>query len=93
MLTQPAASSNQTLDKLTVVDEFAARSYLVNKTQHLIGGFGKTPGDAPDIYHSYLGLAALSILNHPDIEPIHAAACISVRAVEYLESAIRSGFR
>jgi len=37
------------------------RRYLLDKTQHRIGGFGKLPGDPPDIYHSYLGLAALAL--------------------------------
>lgn len=27
------------------------------------GGFGKMPGDLPDIYHAYLGLAALAVIN------------------------------
>jgi len=37
------------------------RRYLLDKTQHRIGGFSKMPGDLPDIYHSYLGLAALAL--------------------------------
>jgi len=29
----------------------------------IAGGFGKLPGDPPDMYHSYLGLAALALLD------------------------------
>lgn len=40
----------------------------MEKSQHLIaGGFGKLPGDPPDIYHAYLGLAALALIDgHKD---------------------------
>lgn len=31
-----------------------------------MGGFGKNAGDLPDIFHSYLGLAALSLLGLDD---------------------------
>lgn len=41
----------------------AARDFLLARTQHvLVGGFGKHVGSRPDIYHSYLGLAALAVL-------------------------------
>lgn len=33
----------------------------------IAGGFGKMPGDLPDIYHAYLGLAALALIDgHED---------------------------
>ncbi|KAJ8611592.1 hypothetical protein MRB53_037895 [Persea americana] len=42
----------------------AIRRYLLLKVQHLVaGGFSKYPDDPPDIYHSYLGLAALALLD------------------------------
>lgn len=34
----------------------------------------------PDIYHSYLGLAALSLMGQPELKPVHPAAAISVEA-------------
>ncbi|KAI9848709.1 MAG: hypothetical protein M1837_006796 [Sclerophora amabilis] len=43
------------------------REFLLNETQHSIGGFGKSPEDPPDVLHSFLGLAALSLLRpHSD---------------------------
>ncbi|KXJ91344.1 terpenoid cyclases/protein prenyltransferase alpha-alpha toroid [Microdochium bolleyi] len=45
-----------------IVDRAPSRSFLLDKTQHVIGGFGKHPGSPPDVYHAYLGLAALSTL-------------------------------
>jgi geranylgeranyl transferase type-1 subunit beta len=32
-----------------------------------------------DIYHSYLGLAALAIMNEPGIKPLDSALCISMQ--------------
>ena len=45
-----------------LVDRPPARRFLLEKTQHLIGGFAKHPGDPPDVYHGYLGLAALATM-------------------------------
>ena len=74
------------LGHLDLIDAGSCRQFLLQKTQHTVGGFGKTPGDPPDIYHSYLGLAALSILNDTDTEPFEPALCISRRAVSHLQS-------
>ncbi|KAI1098432.1 terpenoid cyclases/Protein prenyltransferase [Jackrogersella minutella] len=46
-----------------VVDRDPARNFILAKTQHLIGGFAKHPGGPPDVYHAYLGLAALGTLS------------------------------
>lgn len=37
-----------------------------------------------DILHSYLGLAALSILGHPEVRPINACLCVSQRSLDVL---------
>lgn len=34
--------------------------------QHPIGGFGKVPGEPPDLLHSYLGLAAVAMHVHDE---------------------------
>ncbi|KAH7062074.1 geranylgeranyl transferas-like protein type i beta subunit [Macrophomina phaseolina] len=74
------------LGRIHLISRSTARRYLLEKTQHLVGGFGKMPGDPPDIYHSYLGLAALSLLEEPGVKPIRAAACLSEQACQFLES-------
>lgn len=57
------------------------RRWLLEKTAHLaLGGFGKLAGDLPDIYHSCLGLAALSLMGDEDLKPLDAAMCISKEA-------------
>lgn len=67
-----------------LMDMKANRWFLLGQTQHLIGGFGKLPGVEyrPDLLHSYLGLAALSIMGEPGLKKIDSALCISVDAKE-----------
>lgn len=59
-------------------DRDALQRYLLGKTQHTaLGGFGKFPGDLPDLYHSYLGLAALGLSETEGIKRVCPAMCIS----------------
>ncbi|CAG8973393.1 hypothetical protein HYALB_00000156 [Hymenoscyphus albidus] len=62
---------------LKLLDTTAIRRFLFEQTQHRIGGFGKYPGNPPDIYHSYLGLAALAILKEPGLKPLDSVLCVS----------------
>ncbi|QDS72772.1 hypothetical protein FKW77_004694 [Venturia effusa] len=61
------------------------RRYLLDKTQHTIGGFSKKQGDPPDLYHAYLGLAALALMGEQGLKKIDATACFSVDAWEWIE--------
>lgn len=66
-------------------DASALRSYLLTLTQHAImGGFSKFPGDRwADLYHSYLGLAALSLASSTEeregdgVKELDAGMCVS----------------
>lgn len=61
------------------------RRYLLDLTQpEFMGGFTKFPGDKyPDLYHSYLGLAALSLCSTAEerardgVKEVDAGMCIS----------------
>jgi geranylgeranyl transferase type-1 subunit beta len=45
------------------IDAPADAAWLLG-AQHAVGGLGKTQGEMPDLLHSYLGLAALSMHVH-----------------------------
>lgn len=45
-----------------LIDRASSRRFLLSRTQHLIGGFAKHAGGPPDVYHAYLGLAALATM-------------------------------
>lgn len=49
-------------DLAALLDRKSARAFLLEKTQSAYGGFGKKANTPPDLYHSYLGLAALATL-------------------------------
>jgi len=62
----------------TLFDQRGLRRYLLEKTQHpVLGGFGKFPGDLPDLYHSYLGLAALSLAGSNEVKDLDGGMCVS----------------
>ncbi|MCJ1439455.1 hypothetical protein MMC27_008849 [Xylographa pallens] len=81
-----AGSTLIMLKKTHLLSFNAIRRYLLEKTQHIVGGFGKLPGDPPDILHSYLGLATLAAMKEPGLRSIDPTLCISVSAREHLES-------
>ncbi|KFG87991.1 geranylgeranyl transferase type I beta subunit [Metarhizium anisopliae] len=66
---------------LAMVDSFHAvnippsRQYLLDVTQHRIGGFSKHAGGPPDLYHSYLGLAALALMGDTDLKEFDVGLC------------------
>jgi geranylgeranyl transferase type-1 subunit beta len=89
-------------DKTKLLNIKAARRFLLEQTQHRIGGFGKAPGNPPgsisstaiiycelipllDIYHSYLGLAALAIMKEPGLKPFDSALCVGAQQKEIIE--------
>ena len=74
------------LGRLDLLNVESNIRFLLDRTQHAIGGFGKAEGDPPDIYHSYLGLAALSAMKYEGLKPIYPAACFSYDTVEHLRS-------
>ncbi|PGH14841.1 hypothetical protein AJ80_05767 [Polytolypa hystricis UAMH7299] len=74
------------LDRLNVIDSTASRRFLLEKTQHVIGGFGKGAGEIPDVLHSYLGLVSLSLTGETELEDVDAMFCTSKKARRHLES-------
>ncbi|KAH8814341.1 terpenoid cyclases/protein prenyltransferase alpha-alpha toroid [Hyaloscypha sp. PMI_1271] len=71
-------------DRAQLLNIKAARRFLLEQTQHRIGGFGKAPKNPPDIYHSYLGLAALAIMKEPGLKPFDSALCVGAQQKEMI---------
>lgn len=74
------------MNRLTLVDATRNRRYLLEKTQHIVGGFGKGVGEPPDLLHSYFGLVSLAFQGEPGLESVDPALCASQRAVRHLHS-------
>ena len=77
---------SQILQQANLPNTKSLRRWLLERTVHrTLGGFGKIAGDLPDIYHSYLGLAALSLLGENKLKPLDPSLCLSVEAKERLK--------
>ena len=68
------------LGKIDLMDVEANKRFMLEKTQHRIGGFSKLPGGFPDVMHSFLGLAALSLVKEEGLAELDPALCMTVRA-------------
>lgn len=76
-----------TLGHPNLYSKEAVQRYLLQKTQHAaLGGFGKFPGDLPDLYHSYMGLAALGLTGLEGLKAVDGTMCISEEASGRLPS-------
>ncbi|PLB35711.1 protein geranylgeranyltransferase type I subunit CDC43 [Aspergillus candidus] len=74
------------MNKLPLVDAPRNRRYLLEKTQHIVGGFGKAVGEPPDLLHSYFGLVSLAFQGEDGLDGVDPALCLSNRAAKHLHS-------
>jgi geranylgeranyl transferase type-1 subunit beta len=74
------------LGYMHIIDQAPIRKWLLDKTQHIVGGFGKVTGDPPDMYHSFLGLMVLAMFGEPGCQSVDESLCITTRAKQHLES-------
>jgi geranylgeranyl transferase type-1 subunit beta len=74
------------LGYMDIIDPQPIRKWLLEKTQHMVGGFGKVTGDPPDLYHSFLGLMVLAMYGKDELQSVDEALCITQRAKKHLES-------
>ncbi|PWW72017.1 terpenoid cyclases/Protein prenyltransferase [Tuber magnatum] len=74
------------MKKLHLIDFNSNRRFLLEKTQHFIGGFAKlpVPGTPPDILHSFMGLASLALMREEGLNRLDPTLCISMQAKERL---------
>ncbi|KAG1456802.1 hypothetical protein G6F56_006751 [Rhizopus delemar] len=72
------------LGHFDLVNHESLKEFLMT-SEHKIGGFGKDPESLPDLLHSYMGVATLSLLNEPNIQPMHAALNVPLSAHKHLK--------
>lgn len=78
-------ANKQLLGHPSLIDAAPSRAFLLDKTQHIVGGFAKHPGGTPDPYHSYLGLAALATLGDHELGGFDAGLCAPEGVVRRIE--------
>lgn len=78
-------ANEQLLGHPSLIDAAPSRAFLLDKTQHIVGGFAKHPGGTPDPYHSYLGLAALATMGDHELGGFDAGLCVPEGVVGRIE--------
>lgn len=58
------------------------KEFIASTAKH--GGYGKAPGDYPDLLHSYMSLCGLSILGSEALEELYCPLGITKRAYKHL---------
>lgn len=85
-----SAGSLSVFDKQFFLNGSKLENYLLNITQNkIMGGFAKTDADDPDPYHSFLGLASLTIVDSSSgelLEPIDSTLTITKKATVFLDN-------
>ncbi|KAJ5611564.1 Terpenoid cyclases/protein prenyltransferase alpha-alpha toroid [Penicillium herquei] len=74
------------LDRYSVIDDVRNRRYLLEKVQHLVGGFGKAVGDPPDLLHSYFGMVSLAFQGEQGLARVDPLLVTTERVIQHLES-------
>ncbi|KAH8554271.1 protein geranylgeranyltransferase-like protein type I beta subunit [Umbelopsis sp. PMI_123] len=77
-------SALQNLEAFHLVNEVNLRSFLMT-TQTSRGGFGKDAESPPDVLHSYMGLATLSLMKEPGVTELDTALNIPIAGVKHLQ--------
>jgi geranylgeranyl transferase type-1 subunit beta len=78
-----------TLGKEELISREPSRRFLLKKMQHRIGGFGKTPGSPPDLYHACFGLASLGVVGETGLNRVDSSLAVPVETVKRIERARR----
>lgn len=73
------------LGALDMMNHANCREFLLS-CQTKIGGFAKAPGNLPDVMHSYMGVAALSLMKEPGLGTIVASINAPLTAMERLRN-------
>lgn len=75
----------QNLGAFGLVNEENLRGFLMT-TQTIRGGFGKDEESPPDVLHSYMGLATLSLMGEPGLTELDTALNIPIAGVQHLRN-------
>jgi len=73
------------LESLQFSDRNENIGYIYETYNRVTGGFSKWPDCAADPLHTFTGLCGLSLINFPELKPIHPALTITMKTFNYLK--------
>uniref|UniRef100_A0A7S1XAH0 Geranylgeranyl transferase type-2 subunit beta n=1 Tax=Compsopogon caeruleus TaxID=31354 RepID=A0A7S1XAH0_9RHOD len=73
------------IGKQSWIDGKALSDFILRCQDSEEGGVADRPGDVADVFHTYFGVAGLSLLQHPDVTPIDPMFALPVTTLESLK--------
>ncbi|QDZ21522.1 subunit beta of geranylgeranyl transferase type-2 [Chloropicon primus] len=77
-------SSLQMLGRLHWVDRSKLIHFILSCQDEIDGGISDRPDDEVDIFHTFFGIAGLSLLGYPGLEPVDARYAMPARTMKEL---------
>ena len=71
------------LDKVSYIQRDKLIQFIL-EAQDPNGGIADRPDDLPDVFHTLFGIAGLSLLGYPGLEPVDPRYCMPVSSLSYL---------
>jgi len=78
-------SALASIDRAHWIDGGKLASFIHAAQDEEGGGIADRPGDVPDVFHTFFGLAGLSLLRQADLAPIHPVYALPMDVVCRLE--------
>lgn len=75
-------SSLATIDRAHWINATKLASFIRAAQDEEDGGIADRPGDVPDVFHSFFGLAGLSLMREEDLAPIHPVYALPTEIVQ-----------
>ena len=72
------------LGKLHWIDREKLISFIFSAQDVESGGIADRPGDMVDVFHTFFGIAGLSLLGYKDLAPIDPVYCLPVETTKRL---------
>ncbi|KAG9440542.1 hypothetical protein H6P81_020707 [Aristolochia fimbriata] len=69
------------IDRVHWIDKDKLTKFILNCQDRENGGISDRPDDAVDVFHTYFGVAGLSLLEYPEVKPIDPAYALPVDVV------------
>ena len=77
-------SSLSMLGRLHWVDRDKLIRFIISCQDEIDGGISDRPDDEVDIFHTFFGIAGLSLLGFPNLEPVDARYAMPVKTIQGL---------
>ena len=76
-------SALRILGRLDWIDKQALKRFIL-ACQDTAGGIADKPGNVPDVFHTFFGVAGLSLLGEPGLKPVDAAYALPLDVLQPL---------